>query len=493
MCSLQAYTPNTWNPSESYDRLTWAYLVLGTNAVHQQNERALKRSRLFVWASFFVVIPLSLLVVAALLWVGREYSGSRRLKARIAILKKQGHPIDDATLDEFYKTKTDPTNTDAWLELIARIKAPDFVASSKAIPYLGSEAEVPILPSEEWTEEQVALAFLKNWKSLYADLLILSVDAKPVRFPIVFDSMQTLLTQTQEMRQFARLLQLSGRIGLRKRDSSAVRDAIDGLLGLSRVSSGEPLLVSQLVATAIDGVALELLKDGIRHDAINESDLKILLPKVLAAINIGPEWSSAIVGERAIALPIFADSKKAKSLGVSSVPGRSRDALFYIDISQQILEIPTEPMSEILAKMGETKIEERMMQGNWSAQFDRVLTSQLMPNYAMAVNALIRRALQHRMAATAIGIRLYEDVHFDMPNTLSDLSELAIDTKRLGPKEETSFGYARKGNSAKLWGGGNPDLFSIPKTPPSPIDSETNAAAKAEQERWLWEFLPKSP
>jgi len=458
--------------------------------MNSQNERAAKRSRLFLWISIFVVVPFSLLAVVILLWIGREVSGSSRLKARIATLKKQGYPTDDASLEAQYKAGTDPTNTDAWLELIDTLKSSDFVASSKGIPYLSLDAEVPVEPIEEWVEEKASLVFLEKWKTLYADVLLLSIDAKPVRFPIVFDSYRTLLPQTEKMRQFARLLQLRGRVALRSRDSASEREVIDGLLGLSRVNSAEPNLVSQLVSHAIDGVALELLKESLQRDAINESDLRTLLPKVMAWINIGTEWSSSIAGELALSLPVFTDSKKAKAMGVVSIPGRARDAFFYIETSQRVLEIPTDRLDKIQAEMNSLQIEQEM-KGGWIKTFDTLLTNQLMPDYAAAVNAMIRRALQHRMAAVAIGIRLYEDGHSKLPDSLGDLSEVNVDTIQLGPTEERSFGYQRNGTSAKLWGGSSQDLFSIPSEPHSPTAKPSAPALQADNDLWLWNLLPQ--
>ena len=320
-------------------------------------------------------------------------------------------------------------------------------------------------------------------------MLRLSVDAKPVRFPIVFDSFGTRLQQTQEMRQAARLLLLRGRVGLRARDSVVVRDAIDGMLGVSRVNAGEPILVSQIVSIAIDGMALGLLKDSLKVDALNEADLQSLLPKVMATIHFGKEWEMAIAGERALALPVFADPKKARTVGVTSVPGRTRDALFYLDLTDGVLELPTNDLKEFKVKLQavEAKMTEQAF-ANWITRFDSILTLQTTPAFAAAGDVFIRRALQHRMAALAIGLRLYEDRHGKLPNSLNDLSDLPMDLKPLGLTKELSFGYRLEGSNAKLWGGSYQDVFSIPAEPPVIEVGEPDTSMK---ELWLWEFQVK--
>ncbi len=456
-----------------------------------QNEKASKRSCLVLSILIFVVLPLSVVILGLVLWYGRESSAKSRLKTRIVSITKKGYPVDDASVDAYYKDRTDAANTEAWLAVLSTMTSQDFTASTKGVALLGAdvEAEIPILPEEEWEEEVESLAFLEKWKSLHDEVLRLSIDAKPVRFPIVFDSFNTLLQQTQEMRQAARLLLLRGRVGLRARDSVVVRDAIDGMLGVSRVNAGEPMLVSQLVSIAIDSMALELLKDSLKVDALNADDLQSLLPKVMATINIGNEWGMVIAGERALALPVFADPSKARSFGVTSVPGRSRDALFYLDLIDSVLELPTNNLKDFRTKL---KVVEAEMTAKARAslisQFDSILTLQTTPAFAAASDAFIRRALQHRMAALAIGLRLYEDRHGKFPNSLNDLSELPMDVNPLGLTKDLSFGYRVNGSNAKLWGGSFQDAFSIPAEPPVIAVGEPDTTQK---ELWLWEFQLK--
>ncbi len=454
-----------------------------------QNEKASKRSCLVLSILLFVVLPFSIITLLLLLWYGRESSGRSQMRARIASITKQGYPVDDASVDKYYKDRTDSANTEAWLAVLNTMTSQDFKASASAVPILGTEAEVPILPEEEWNEEEVSLAFLEKWKSLHSEVLRLSIDAKPVRFPIVFDSFETLLQQTQEMRQAARLVQLRGRVGLRAKDSAVVRDAIDGLLGISRVNAGEPILVSQLVSIAIDGMAIGLLKDSLKVDVFSEADLQSLLPMVMATINIGREWEMVVAGERAIALPVFVDPKKARTLGVTSFPGRSRDALFYLDLIQGVIELPTNDLKEFKTKLkdAQAKVTEKA-NANWITRFDSILTLQTTPAFAAAGDAFIRRALQHRMAALAIGLRLYEDRHGKFPTSLKDLTDLPMDVKPLALTKEMSFGFQLEGNNAKLWGGSFQDAFSIPVEPPEIVVGEPDTTMK---ELWLWEFQVK--
>ena len=454
-----------------------------------QNEKAYKRSCLFLSLMIFVVLPFSLILLLLLLWFGRESSGNRRLAARKASIVKQGLPIDDASMDQFYRDRTDPKNVAAWKSVLATMASEDFKASLKGVAILSVTSEQPIIPDQEWNEEADSIAFLEKWKTLHAEAVQLSIDSKPVQLPIVFDSFNTLLTEVQELRQVARFLELQGRVGLRARDSAIVRENIDALLGLSKVPTGCPCLVSQLVAIAMDGIAMGLLKDALEYDVLNEGDLKILLLKVLLDVNVGDEWKMTIAGERAMALPIFTDTTKARAAGIASIPGRSRDALLYLDLSEEVMEVSSENLREFKAKL--LNMEEKIKaigNANLLSQFDSIMTLQTLPAMGACGEAFIRRALQHRIAALAIGLRLYEDRNASLPTSLDALTEIPLDIKRLMPTNTSSFGFRKEGTRATLWGGSFRDSLTIAAEPHRAQTEGEDNLAKSNRAMWLWEL-----
>lgn len=343
--------------------------------MHTQNEKASKRSCLFLSILVFLVLPFSFIVLGLMLWVGRESAGNRLLAARKATITKQGLPIDDASMDQFFKDRTDPTNAAAWQGILATMKTEDFKTSLKGVAILTDVVEERIVPDHEWKEEAASLAFLEKWKTLRTEVVQLSIDAKPVRFPTIFDSFSTLLNEVQELRQVAKLLELQGRVGLRARNSTIVRENVNALLGLSQVPTGYPDLVSQLVAIAIDGIAIGLLKDALEYDVLDEADLQKLLPKILSAVKLNGDWKATVAGERGLTLPIFTDPEKAKAIGITSVPSRARDALLYLDLTDEVLEIPVENLAELKAKLHdfELKFDETAKAG-LLAQFDSILS-----------------------------------------------------------------------------------------------------------------------
>lgn len=392
-------------------------------------------------------------------------------------------------MQQFYKDRTDPTNTVAWQGILATMASEDFASSLHGVAILSVANEEQILPELEWKEEAASLAFLEKWKSLHSEAVQLSIDAKPVRFPTVFDSFNTPLTEVQDLRQVARLLELQGRVGLRNRNSTVVRENVEALMGLSRVPTGYPFLVSQLVSIAIDGISIGLIKDAVEYNVLNEADLKVLLPKVLLAANIGNDWKETVAGERGMALPVFINPRKATSAGLPSIPGRSHDALLYLDLTEGVMDVPLDNLVEFKAKLQsvEAKVQE-IANANLLSKFDSIMTLQTLPAMGACGEAFIRRALQHRIAALAIGLRLHEDRNGSLPNSLEALSEIPLDLKRLSPTDKTPFGYRKDGGNAKLWGGSHKDTLSISAEPhPDQSEGEDNLA-KSNRELWLWEL-----
>ena len=456
------------------------------NNMNSDQNKASKRSCLLAFLIVFVVIPFSLIALGLFLWFARQSSGRKQLQAKLASIQKKGYPIDDASVDAYYKGLTDPTNSNAWLAILATVQGPEFEASIKGVPIVGDAPEPPRKLDMQWNEEAVAKAFLEKWRPLSDELLRLSIDAKAVRFPIVFDSLESIdMKRLQAFRSVARVLNLRCLVAMRNRDSAEVRETLAGLIGMSRVISAEPMLVGHLVSMAIDGVAIGALKDAIKNDVLNTSDLQYLLPKTMELANIGKDWEVAYAGERALALPVFTDAKRAKESGVTTVFSNSRDAVLYVNLIDDILDISTDDLAEFRSKVKlvESKLRSQSDAG-LLAQFDSLLTMQIIPAVQASGDAFIRRALQHRIAALAIVLRIHEDIQGKLPNTLDELTEIQ-NMEPFSPTKTQRFGFRLVGNSARLWGGSFRDAFAIPSEPPVLSEEEPDRTGA---EFWMWEL-----
>lgn len=455
----------------------------------------------------FVIMPILLCGGALVLFIGRENAANRQLNAEKNRLYDLGLPADNATMKSYHDSLTSSEDTAGWLELIDKVQTDEFKASYAGVPILSSDAgEIPkrwtLEEPTDWPEEQNTRDFLRLWQSLIDDLETLASkqnepDAKPVRMPIKFDSFLTLLPQTQEMRQLARVLMIRGETAVFDRDSAQVRRSVESLFGCAHALDGEPILVSQLVGMAIDAMALSLLKQAIEYDVLTEEDMLGLLKHVLKKTDIDATWKRAWHGERAMALPVFEnpDLIGQTTPGGMSLPLRSRDALNYLETISGILEVPTDDLNTLSdgLQTEEAKLQARMA-GGYLERFDNVMTSLISPAIVSGGNAFIRDAMSHRLAAQAIATRIYEKREGRLPDAMEalegyTLDGVPLDLARLAPLGKQPFGYRLNDRGAVLWG------FDPQARAEVPVELETLTAEtnfQGQTEPWIWK-IPASP
>ncbi len=454
-----------------------------------------KRGCLVISLLLFFGFPVLLIACAALMFLGRESAARRELTDRLEQLKAKNLPVDDATMADFYHELTSNDDSKAWSALLAELTSDEFNKSSRGLPIF-NDAVPPIPgPGETWEQQQATREFLLQFSDLQRELTQLSLKqlqpgAVPVRYPTKWNSLDTLLPDIQNMRQASRLLLLQGQVAIYDENSASTRRCIEGLLGCSQAMSAEPVLVSQLVAVAIDSMAVELLQTALRHNTLNEKDLRRVLEHIRQQMSIGPRWRIAMQGERALMLPIYNDPSIGVSQGVASIPFRSRDALYYLDYMDSVTNVPTENMDVFVAELEKCESElEQLMANHMLARFDALLTSQLSPATSAAGRAFVRRACLFRLASLAVGVRLYEAQHAGPPASLADLGEFQLDPQQLTTLGGQTFGFQRDEEGGSLLWGAELEAGQVPAKPP--VLDPTHPSLE-QQRQWLWE-LPKQP
>ncbi|MDX1925562.1 MAG: hypothetical protein SFV81_03535 [Pirellulaceae bacterium] len=454
------------------------------------------RGCLFYGLGFFFGIPLLLALVGFLVIAGRERAAKRKLDDRLQKIVAQGLPVDNETMLSFTNSLTSKEDTKDWLAALGELTSEAFSKSTDGVPIFDPKAtDELIVPAagQTWSNEKVTRDFLTKWKDLFSRVSRLSLKqlepgTKPVRFLKEFDSLNTLLPQTQNMRTAARLLLLNGQVAVFDRNSAKTRTNIEALLGCSRTVSGEPLLVSQLVCVSIEGMGVGLLRSALEQDVLSERDLMALLPRMLDGINISPQWKLAMQGERAMILPLF-EHPELINPNLRWLPGRNTDSLHFLDLIDQVMEVPDTDLDGFRA--GLAKVEQdfrRNFEGNLFQKFDSVVTTLTTPAVSSMGGAYIRDAMQRRAAAIAIGIRLYEKRNGRMPASLEDLKSLELGELKLNPAGllplgGKPFGYKVEDKQALLWGFDPNQASSTPAEPPSTADGSPNAIAN---KRWTW-------
>jgi len=431
-------------------------------------------------------VPLLLLGILLLIIIGRESSANRQLQAELKKLQAAQLPYDAASLQQYYQQQTDPSNQSRWQAALKNLASEELRQSSQGVVGFDGQVQEDIpLPGQSWDpqSETTHRKFLEQWNGLYDELLDLALQAKPVRFEIDFANFQTQLDHVQDMRRAARLIHLNGKVALYDRDSVGTDEATRGLLGASQTLSGEVLLVGQLVSIALDGMALDLLKQGTQSGVLQSSELQQLLPEILAFTEVGDVWRRTLIGERGFALPAFQNT--VPTVGIT-LPGRSRDTLLYLEFSQRAIDLPTDDIDGFLRGSKQLQNDfQQSISGNWLAIYDSLMTGTLTPALNATSHAFARRAVQHRLAAVAIGLRLHQQQHGSFPQSLAELSQLKMGLEQLGPGAGKAFGY-RLGmaGKAQLWS------YNIRKESSVPLEPYDLSSRDGDDPIWVWELEP---
>lgn len=462
-----------------------------------------------IWyaVGIFIGLPLLLIILFAILLFARENAARNRLKDQISKLQAQDLPIDSVTLQKYHESLTSTEFTNAWLTVLEELTGERFDPRTsdlvKGVPLFDGNAtdEVPG-PGEPWGNQQAIRSFVASTQPLHKTILDLGKQqlnegTLPVRFPVQWDGIDTLLTSAQNLRQAARLLQVHCQVANYDGNSSAVAENILGLFGCSRVLEGDPILISQLVANAISGMALAELQVAVENDTLDAADLKTILEILTARLDISSRWQTAWIGERALYLPSFQNGKAIGGQGIS-LPLRSRDALAYLEHIQKLMDIETGDDDKFIQ---EIRIVEGQLQGLGSGNplqiFDTMLTSMAAPAASALGDAFLRKAVHNRLATLACSIRLYQEAEGKFPKSLADLDtrqliEIDRQLSSLTPPGGKPFGYqlAADGGLATIWGF---DVSQLNSTPSEPPDSNPAGMIDDTASPWVWKLGQSRP
>ncbi len=194
-------------------------------------------------------------------------------------------------------------------------------------------------------------------------------------------------------------------------------------------------------------------------------------------------------GERAMMLPVFADPELLGDVGIKRLTGTSPDALYYLDVLEKVLAVPDKDFDEFLAGLDQVEFGlRRKMGGNLIERYDSIVTNLTMPAVKAAGSAYVRDAVQRRLAAICIGVRLYEKRLGNAPSSLDELKKLELGTSSLDPDVlrppgGKRFGYKVEESKVLVWGF---DFNNVSSTPDVPPEVGGDLMQPMDQMHWLW-------
>jgi hypothetical protein len=297
------------------------------------------------------------------------------------------------------------------------------------------------------------------------------------------------------MRSAARLFSVEFDVALADQDSDAIRQALETQFDLALVCSGEHFLVSNLVNAAIEGMGFANLKKALESNAIQEMDLNRLLQYLNQQAGQVTYWNEMAQAERAGGLPVFDDPLRFDAIGNSNMPfvlpATSRDKLNYLEFMQRVEDIDTADIDLAIKLVQQLELDHKHAseKAGILGMRDMMITNLITPAFTASFTAFVRTENDQKMAKLALGIRLYQAKHGNLPDRLEQLKEFGLDSSTIMPPGGKPFGYLRTGTTSKLWG--NPN-WSQPFDPVSDLPPELvpdmDEFKKEQVRQTYWEF-----
>lgn len=372
-----------------------------------------------------------------------------------ALWRNKGYPTNLVELNAWYEAVPDESN--AALDYIAIAEDHGAVLSTyenrkrqrtrgdRSAYYdnlliVGSadvERAAPI-PAAVWAETET---YWDGVTSIVAPRLKAFADAgpRPSRYPIdLKEGYQTRLPYLAEVRGLARELHVDALHWAVAGDSTNATDAVVAILPIADSLSNEPILISQLVRIALEGISIYTLEDVMNRVSFADADLIRLQEAFQAAAHASAGQSRmdrAYIGESVIYFDRTADAG-TDFLNVPELqvlPERTLP-IPRPPFVQLILPAPAERMvaaqhfSEILDQSRYSNI--GSLRSEWYGDvalldndilFIAPMASMLLPSLARSRDAEWRTMTHHDLAQTAIAVARYRLANGRLPDDLEAL------------------------------------------------------------------------
>ncbi len=468
------------------------------------------RRKSFRWLTFVVFgMVLFCCGVPTTMFYFSKNMARRSLEDKLEQLAAKGIPVDDASITEFHHNLSSTENADKWISIIDRLSSKSFSEQSTNLPIVGNNQNPIPKHNEPWADQAAVEQLMSQYADTMKQLIELAQDNGPVRYPIQFQSYNTLLPYTQNTRTAARMLLLEATLAARSGDADREFRAINAMIGCSLSLRGEPSLISQLVVIATHGMAIKCLQSAVIDNRLSAEQLATLRARLVPYSDIKHAYSVGLKGELGAAIPAFNNpsillSPQMTQLGKFMVESgfTDRAARDYAIRIEEALEIPTDNLQQFIADC--EAWESQFANGGMMDQMQNSLMRQVSPSLSALAAALVRNKMMNDLATLAIATRQYEFASGKLPKQLEDLQSQGIDLKQfqcvdgslplylLADNTTAPASSDGKASRAILWSF-NPQVTTQnpkPALKPTPPDKFTIDPSRGETELnwWRWDF-----
>jgi hypothetical protein len=375
-----------------------------------------------------------------------------KLQVRLVAIRSAGYPATCVELDDWYTIPESVENAaDCVIEAFSHFHKLEETGESELMPVVG-KAELPARtePLAQKTKDLIAQHLADNQEAL--DLLYKGAAIEHCRYPIdLSKGFEALMPYLSDFRTGARLLKLEAALHAENGKPQLAADSITSMLGLARSLSKEPVLISQLVRLACQGLAVSALEHVINRTEFADEQL-IKLRETLADGEDLPAMHRAFAAERCVGVGVF-EMPAAKILqvtdGGSSQPAvlaialykfaglADMDAIKYIDLMNDYMKAIRLPSHE-----------RQDAADAINAKFEKiakihVILHMIVPALSRVATIDIRTIAHLRTAQVGLAIERYRLATGSLPKTLAEIVPVYLDAIPKDPFDGKDLRYKK--------------------------------------------------
>jgi hypothetical protein len=254
------------------------------------------------------------------------------------------------------------------------------------------------------------------------------------------------------------LLMLEARVRAHRGDWTGAAEAIEAIHRLAGSLEYEPILVSQLVRIAVNGMGRGTLQALLPHAEWTDQEMARLQAS-LERIDYGPAMVRTMQGERAWGIDIFHNPHKLSELGVKDDVSDGRlglqhdDLLFYLDTMERFVAAVRLPAPANLDTALEIDAEVKGTLGGAGAvtQPRYAISSVLLPALWQVPQAGLRGDAQNRAAAAAIACERFRRAEGRLPKSLDELAPKYLAEVPIDPFDGKPLRYVVEDDGFKVY------------------------------------------
>ena len=393
-------------------------------------------------------VLLILLLVCIGLYVHYRLHSKSQLQGRIDAIRAAGYPVTCTELDKWYSIPENVENaaytiTDAFSHFKQWDKD-----RSKPLPVIG-KAKLPPRTEPLPEEMKILIAQYVADNNEALKLLHAAASIEHSRYPIDLSAgFETNVPNLSELRGAVFLLKLEAILHTENGEGNLAVRSAKSCFGIARSLTKEPIMVSQLVRSACQSLAVTTIEYCINRIEFADEQLVELIDCVQNAECIS-DMSCAFVGERCMGISFFKAPGSVNPDLINGIPFRpilelykaiglaDADEIVYLDLMDGYIKSGQLPLEK---RLDAVKSVEARLQSTSKAH---ILLHVMMPALSRITTIDIRNIAQLRTARAGLAIERYRLAAGGLPDTLTNLVPTYLNAVPTDPFDGKNLRYKK--------------------------------------------------